>query len=119
MFLPAIETVRMINASDMTVSPVQNQSEIEMAIAAAAGRPASGLIFLSDSFLASHRDFVVGTAIRAIYRPCRVPLCRKRSTLSSSSTRCGRCDSAVMPLAVRFLGLDVKPLAHDFLAHDA
>ena len=64
MFLPAIEAVRVVNARDITVSPVRSESETERAVAAAAGRPASGLIFLPDSFLASRRDFVVGTATR-------------------------------------------------------
>jgi ABC-type uncharacterized transport system substrate-binding protein len=64
MFLPAIEDVRPAGPGRITVSPVHNESETEQAVAAAAGRPASGLIFLPDSFLSSRREFVVGVAAR-------------------------------------------------------
>jgi len=59
MFLPSMEAVRSSAPFELIVSPVRSESEVERAIAAAAYRPAAGLIFLPDSFLNSHREIVV------------------------------------------------------------
>jgi putative ABC transport system substrate-binding protein len=64
LFLPSIEALRPAGAGGVTISQVHDESETEQAVAAAARRPASGLIFLPDSFLASHRDIIVGAAAK-------------------------------------------------------
>jgi putative ABC transport system substrate-binding protein len=79
MFVPAIEAARPAGAGEVIVSPVRNENETEQAIAAAAGRPASGLIFLPDSFLASRREFVVAAAARH-----RLPAIYSVATLAKS-----------------------------------
>jgi len=60
MYVPAIEDARRRFSFELAVSPVANEDELERAIAAAAERPAGGLIFLPDSFLASRRETVAG-----------------------------------------------------------
>jgi putative ABC transport system substrate-binding protein len=66
MFIPSIQAVFPNRQHALKVSTVRNEHEIQQAIAAAALRPASGLIFFPDSFLTSRREFVVG--IVAKYR---------------------------------------------------
>jgi putative tryptophan/tyrosine transport system substrate-binding protein len=58
-FLPSIESSLKSLKAELVVSPVRNESEIETAIAEAANRPSSGLLFLPDTFVQSRRDLVV------------------------------------------------------------
>jgi len=71
MFLPSIEDARRRFSFEFAVSPVASEDELERAIAAAAGHPSAGLIFLPDSFLASRRetvaDMVTKHKVPAIY----------------------------------------------------
>jgi putative ABC transport system substrate-binding protein len=71
LFLPSLSSVQSSNAYEVTEAPVRNEAELERAIAAAAQRPASGLIFLPDSFLASRPELVAslvaGQRLPAIY----------------------------------------------------
>jgi ABC-type uncharacterized transport system substrate-binding protein len=64
MFLPSIEAVRSSAAVELFVAPVRNQSELEQAIAAADTRPASGLIFLPDSFINSRPAMIAALVAR-------------------------------------------------------
>jgi len=57
-FLPSAQTVRLASAPEIVVSPVLNETELERAIAAAGGRPSSGLVFLPDAFLNSRPEMI-------------------------------------------------------------
>jgi putative ABC transport system substrate-binding protein len=64
MFLPSIEASLTRPSVALTVAPVVNEAETEHVIAAAADRPASGLVFVPDSFIAARREFVVGAVAK-------------------------------------------------------
>jgi putative ABC transport system substrate-binding protein len=55
MFLPSVEGVRSTFSFALAVSQIQNDGDIERAIAGAGSQRDGGLIFLPDSFLASRR----------------------------------------------------------------
>jgi len=59
MFLPSLQAVHLSPSSDVIISPVLSETELERAITAAGGRPSGGLIFLPDSFLNSRAERVV------------------------------------------------------------
>ena len=64
MFLPSMEAVRSSAPFQLIEAPVGSEGDVERAIAAAASRPAAGLIVLPDSFLNSRRELVVALAAR-------------------------------------------------------
>jgi putative tryptophan/tyrosine transport system substrate-binding protein len=64
MFLPSMEAVLQRIGGELIVSSVRDESQTEQAIAVAARRAASGLIFLPDSSLSSHREFIVAAVAR-------------------------------------------------------
>jgi putative ABC transport system substrate-binding protein len=64
MFLPSIEATRSSSAVDLFVRPVRSQLELEQTIAAAAARPAGGLIFLPDSFINSRPAMIAELVAR-------------------------------------------------------
>src|SRR6516162_9906493 len=51
MFLPSMEAVRSVAQFELIEAPVASENDVERAIAAAAARPAAGLIVLPDIFL--------------------------------------------------------------------
>jgi putative ABC transport system substrate-binding protein len=59
MFLPSMEIARPSPSFELIVSPVRNEAEIDLAIAAAGRRPSGGLIVLPDSFLNSRHEMIV------------------------------------------------------------
>jgi putative tryptophan/tyrosine transport system substrate-binding protein len=63
-FLPSIESSLKSLRAELVVSPVRNESEIETAIAGAANRPSSGLLFLPDTLVQSRRDLVVAAVAK-------------------------------------------------------
>jgi ABC-type uncharacterized transport system substrate-binding protein len=63
-FLPSIESSLKSLRAELIVSAVRNESEIETAIAEAAIRPSSGLLFLPDTLVQSRRDLVVGAVAK-------------------------------------------------------
>ena len=63
-FLPSIELSLKSLRAELVVSPVRNESEIETAIAEAANRPSSGLLFLPDTLVQSRRDLVVAAVAK-------------------------------------------------------
>jgi putative ABC transport system substrate-binding protein len=71
LFLPSLSSVQSSNAYEVTEAPIRNEAELERAIGEAAQRPASGLIFLPDSFLASRpalvTSLVAGQRLPAVY----------------------------------------------------
>jgi putative ABC transport system substrate-binding protein len=64
MFLPSVEASLKSIGGELTVSPVRNESQIEAAIAEAAGRPSSGLLVLPDTLLQSRRELVVAAVAK-------------------------------------------------------
>jgi putative ABC transport system substrate-binding protein len=64
MFLPSAQAVRFPSASEIIVSPVASETDLERAIAEAAGRPSPALVFLPDSFLNSRPEMVVAAVAR-------------------------------------------------------
>jgi putative ABC transport system substrate-binding protein len=64
MFIPSIQAVFPNRQDAINVATVRNENEIEQAIAAAAKRPDSGLIFFPDSFLTPRRKLVVGVVAK-------------------------------------------------------
>jgi putative ABC transport system substrate-binding protein len=64
MFLPSVEASLKSVGGELTVSPVRNESEIEVAIAEAAGRQSSGLLVLPDTLLQSRRELVVAAVAK-------------------------------------------------------
>ena len=63
-FLPSVEASLKPLGAELTVSPVRNESEIETAIAEAAGRPSGGLLVLPDTLLQSRRELVVAAVAK-------------------------------------------------------
>jgi putative ABC transport system substrate-binding protein len=63
-FLPSVEASLKSLGAELAVSPVRNESEIEMAIAEAAGRPSGGLLVLPDTLLQSRRELVVSAVAK-------------------------------------------------------
>jgi putative tryptophan/tyrosine transport system substrate-binding protein len=63
-FLSSIVSSLKSLRAELTVSPVRTESEIETAIAEAASRPSSGLLFLPDTLVQSRRDLVVGAVAK-------------------------------------------------------
>jgi putative tryptophan/tyrosine transport system substrate-binding protein len=63
-FLPPIESSLKSLRAQFIVSPVRNESEIENAIAAAASRASSGLLFLPDTLVQSRRELVVAAVAK-------------------------------------------------------
>jgi len=63
-FLPSIVSSLNSLRAELTVSPVRNESEIETAIAEAASRPSSGLLFLPDTLVQSRRELVVAAVAK-------------------------------------------------------
>jgi ABC-type uncharacterized transport system substrate-binding protein len=63
-FLPSVESSLKSLSADFIVSAVRNESEIETAIAEAASRPCSGLLFLPDTLLQSRRELVVAAVAK-------------------------------------------------------
>jgi putative ABC transport system substrate-binding protein len=63
-FLPSVEASLKSLGVEFTVSSVRNESEIETAIAEAAGRPFGGLLVLPDTLLHSRRESVVATVAK-------------------------------------------------------
>ena len=65
MFLPSMEAVRSAAPFELIEAPVASENDVERAItAAAAARPAAGLIVLPDSFLNSRRELIVGATAK-------------------------------------------------------
>jgi putative ABC transport system substrate-binding protein len=64
MFLPSAQAVRLAAPSEVIVSPVLSETDLEREIAAAAGRPSPALVFLPDSFLNSRPELVVAAVAR-------------------------------------------------------
>jgi putative ABC transport system substrate-binding protein len=62
MFLPSMEAVRTSFSFELTVSPIHNEGDIARSVATTTRRPAAGLIFLPDSFLASRREMIADLA---------------------------------------------------------
>jgi len=58
MFLPSMDGVRTNLSFELAVSLVQNEDDLERAIARAGSQQAGGLAFLPDSFLASRREMI-------------------------------------------------------------
>jgi len=58
LLLPFMEDVQTSLSFELAVSPVQNDDDVERAIAAAGSQQDAGLVFLPDSFLASRREMI-------------------------------------------------------------
>jgi putative tryptophan/tyrosine transport system substrate-binding protein len=63
-FLPHVESSLKSLRAELIVSPIRNESEIERAIAEAASRPSSGLLFLPDTLVHSRRELVVAAVAK-------------------------------------------------------
>jgi putative ABC transport system substrate-binding protein len=63
-FLPSVRALQSSTSFDLTEGPVRSEAELESVIAAAALRPASGLVFLPDSFLQSRTATVASLAAK-------------------------------------------------------
>ena len=63
-FLPSVRALQSSTSFDLIEAPVRNEAELESAIAAAALRPSSGLLFLPDTFLQSQPATVAGLAAK-------------------------------------------------------
>jgi putative tryptophan/tyrosine transport system substrate-binding protein len=63
-FLPYVESSLKSLRAELIVSPIRNESEIETAIAEAASRPSSGLLFLPDTLVQSRRELVVAAVAK-------------------------------------------------------
>jgi putative ABC transport system substrate-binding protein len=64
MFLPSIQALRPSSSSEVVVSPVLGESELERAVTAASSRASGGVVFLPDSFLNSRPETVVALVAR-------------------------------------------------------
>jgi putative tryptophan/tyrosine transport system substrate-binding protein len=64
LFFPSIEAVKSPVPFELNRAPVRNDLELESTLASAAERPAPGLIFLPDSYLASRAATVVASVAK-------------------------------------------------------
>ena len=58
LLLPAMEDIQRSLSFELTVSPVQNDNDVERAITTAGSQQEAGLVFLPDSFLGSRREMI-------------------------------------------------------------